>query len=95
MKTTIDISKRTKGEWKLSEDMKALIADYPNEICRFNTLLQEYKANAAYICLAVNNFQALVENVARLVDRLEENEMGRMSAVTRAKQLLQSIEQQL
>lgn len=53
----------------------------------------EFEANAAFICKAVNNYDSLLENLKRLVDRMEENNLGNMSAVTRAKTAIQKAEQ--
>ena len=53
----------------------------------------EAKANAQYTALAVNNLAELAYNLARLIDRIEENELqGNFpSAYTRAKEALNKI----
>jgi hypothetical protein len=70
---TIYLSKHTKDVWAVTEDSKAIIADFPNEICRINHNLKEYKANAQLIVKAVNNYDALVVVLKKYIDVLENN----------------------
>lgn len=65
----------------------------------FNKPYKEAEANAEFICRAVNEYdklkadnEMLLENLKRLVDRLEENDFGHMSAVIRAKAAIKQAE---
>ena len=56
----------------------------------FGTTKEQSEANAKYICLAVNNFSDILENLKRLVDRIEESELqdNFPSAYNRAKEAI-------
>lgn len=70
--------------WKVTAPESDLIADtYDKEHAEFIV-----KACNNYDKLKENN-ALLLENLIRLVDRMEENEMGQMSAVRRAKEAIE------
>lgn len=60
---------------------------------------EQSEANAKLICEAVNNYDKLKEdnallldNLKRLIDRMEENDLGQMHSVKRAKEAIQKVE---
>lgn len=107
----IDLSKRTKGEWKVASNYKGdeyatniLGGDYNKVLAetRFNHYFnaEEAEANAAYIVLAVNNFDKLIEALEKCKEQLETwrhfdkwNEYD-SEVHKECEQLLQSIEKQ-
>jgi len=91
-------TKHTKGEWRLVH-----VVDHPTESNMQIGFIQtdktcfdfsaiesdtmprlEFEANAKLISAAPE----LLENLIRLVDRLEENGLGHLSATTRAKECI-------
>ena len=106
MKTTIDISKRTKGEWIVSHFLHESSIYSPTEKKGIAKLIysnlgyseEEIEANAAFIVLAANNHDKLVEALQIITQRFELEKMGYNeplmvdAAIHKAKQLLESIQ---
>lgn len=82
--------KGTPGKWEITEDKgKILIETFGiNNWTIFETVTKESqdKANAKLIVHAPE----LLEMVKLLVDRLEENGLGKLYAISRAKELIKS-----
>lgn len=75
----------TKGEWKKeTKPTDVVITSNGVAICAMNWNLEEYEANAKLIAAAPD----MLINLIRLVDRLEENELGDLNAVKRAKEVI-------
>lgn len=105
MKTTIDISKRTKGEWQQKEQKPSLIVNSQDPIkqsviCSVYGNGEESEANAAFIVLACNNYDKLhsaltelmrFENLFQYVAHELQYPDNFIKAVNEAKQLLQSL----
>jgi len=105
-----DISKRTKGEWSVSNflnecsiycaSQKKGIAKMPYHI--FDYKEEEVEANAAFICLAVNNHDKLIEALEDCIAdldcfRWEDKKINRVGkstiqVVEKSRKLLHSLE---
>lgn len=77
MKTGIDITKRTKGEWEVTKaeryiEINTTEFNYSGSgICQMDSMNDDSEANASYICLAVNNFESLKSALEDLIAEFE------------------------
>lgn len=102
-KTIIDLSKRTKGEWIIrgssigSVGTEKIMAAMTYPIDEFGNNTEESEANAAFICLAVNNHDKLIEAINRLIHSYEFHCLDAKNdsnAIKLAKELLNTIQKE-
>ena len=79
--------KGTKGKWN---KMDALRLGVPFIIYnqKQESIFQCYGEDAEYNALLISKAPEMLEMLKKLVERLEENDLGRLNAVSQAKQLI-------
>lgn len=76
---SIDINKRTKGEWQQKESNNSFIVNDQDLIkqtiiCSVYGSGEEAEANAAYIVTACNHFEAMLSYIKEMAKRYEKSE---------------------
>ena len=80
--------KGTKGKWEVSFKDRFAIGIRCNERALLMVKVEENRAEAEANALLISKAPELLEHLIRLVDRMEENDLGNFHSVKRAKQLI-------